>query len=112
EADPPSFPTLTPGKAPTFTTSGGYTWSQYIARDIKGVVLPVYPGPSPVDTITNNSCCTVTGFSSGILTGFNYAAGGSTTDSVGVTETWAPSLKTQNQTFLSTPGKVIQPNDV
>src|SRR5471030_2961574 len=38
-----SFPTpLPPGKAPTFTTFGGYTWSQYVARDVKGFVLPVY----------------------------------------------------------------------
>lgn len=111
-AHPPSVPTLPPGKAPTFTTFGGYTWAQYIARDIKGTVLPVYPGPTPPDTMTNNSCCNVPGFVSGTLTGFNYAAGGSTTNSIGVSETWAPSLITQVNTFLNTPGKTIHPNDI
>jgi outer membrane lipase/esterase len=111
-AAPPTVPPLPAGKAPTFTTFGGYTWAQYIARDIKGVVLPVYPGPSPADTMTNNSCCNVPGFVSGTLTGFNYAAGGSTTNSIGVSETWAPSLITQVNTFLNTPGRTIHPNDI
>lgn len=100
------------GKAPTFTTFGGYTWSQYVARDIKNVVLPIYPGPNPADTITNNACCTIPGIVSGTLTGFNYAAAGSTTNSIGFQETWAPSLFSQVQFFLNTPGKTILANDV
>lgn len=111
-ANPPTFPPLPPGKAPTFTTFGGYIWSQYIMRDIKGFVLPVYPGPVPPDTLSNNSCCVVPGFSSGTLLGANYASAGSTTNGPGLTETWAPSLKTQVQTFLTTPGQVIYPNDL
>jgi outer membrane lipase/esterase len=111
------IPTLPAGKAPTFTTFSGYTWSQYIARDIKGYTLPVYPGPVPANTLTNNSCCVIPGFSSGSLTGVNYAAGGSTTNSGGVgipgtPTTFAPSLTTQVQTFLNTPGRSINENDV
>src|SRR5438093_1283999 len=52
-AAPPTVPPLPPGKAPTFTTFSGYIWSQYIARDVKGFTLPIYPGPVPTDTITN-----------------------------------------------------------
>lgn len=111
-AAPPFVPTLPAGKAPTFTTFGGYTWSQYVARDLKGVVLPVFPGPNPADAITNNTCCVVPGFSSGTLNGFNYASAGSTTNSTGVGEPWAPSLVTQVQTFLHQRGNNIQPNDV
>jgi len=106
------WPGLPSGKAPTFTTYQGYIWSQYVARDIKGVVLPIYPGPSPADTITNNACCTVPFFVSGTLTGFDYAAGGSTTNSIGFGETWAPSLTQQVSTFLNVPGRTIYPNDV
>ncbi len=99
----------TPGKAPTFTTYGGYTWAQYVARDIKNFVLPIYPpvlppDPSPPDTITNNTT-PLNGSSplvSGLLTGVDYAAGGSTTNSTGVGEAWAPSLHMQIQHFLAT----------
>ncbi len=110
--NPPFLPPLPPGKAPTFTTFRGYIWSQYIAHDIKGITLPVYPGPTPGDVITNNSCCVVPGFSSGTLNGFDYAAGGSTTAGPGFMETWAPSLYKQVQTFLTTPNRVVYPNDV
>lgn len=100
------------GKAPTFTTFGGYTWSQYIARDIKGYVLPVYPGPTPPDTITNNSEYPVGGFVSATLNGIDYAAAGSTTNAVGNGETWAPPLKTQISYFLATRGPTLDPNAV
>ncbi|MES2218806.1 MAG: SGNH/GDSL hydrolase family protein [Pseudomonadota bacterium] len=103
------------GKAPTFTTFAGYTWSQYIARDVKGFVLPVYPGPSPADTITNNSIYAATGvpgFVSGTLRGIDYAAGGSTTNSTGFVETWAPSLTQQVSFYLSTHNQQVDPNAV
>jgi outer membrane lipase/esterase len=101
-----SFPTPLPvGKAPTFTTYGGYVWAQYVARDIKGVTLPIYPGPNPPDTITNNSEYPVPGFVSGTLTGgFDYAAAGSTTAASGFNETWAPALATQVLFYESTHG--------
>lgn len=105
------WPGLPAGKAPTFTTFGGYIWSQYVARDIKGILLPIYPGPAPADIITNNSCCNVPGFVSGTLNGFDYAAAGSTTNSIGFQETWAPSLVRQVNTFLSS-GTTILPNDI
>lgn len=108
--DPPTIPPLPTGKAPTFTTYGGYTWSQYVARDIKGYFLPVYPGPNPPDTITNNSIYAVPGFVSGTLHGVNYAAGGSTTNSTGVVETWAPSLHQQVAYYLATAGGRADPN--
>jgi outer membrane lipase/esterase len=108
-----SFPTSLPtGKAPTFTTFGGYTWAQYVARDVKGFVLPVYPGPSPADTITNNSIETVPGFVSGTLKGIDYAAAGSTTNSIGFNETWAPSLVEQVNFYLATTGQKADPNAV
>lgn len=108
-----SFPTPLPaGKAPTFTTFGGYTWSQYVARDVKGFVLPIYPGPSPADTITNNSIETVPGFVSGTLQGIDYAAAGSTTNSTGFNETWAPSLVQQVTYYLATHGQAADPNAV
>ncbi|MHB1949157.1 MAG: SGNH/GDSL hydrolase family protein [Gammaproteobacteria bacterium] len=108
-----SFPTPLPtGKAPTFTTFGGYTWAQYVARDIKGFVLPVYPGPNPPDTITNNSIYPVPGFVSGTLRGVDYAAAGSTTNSTGFNETWAPSLLQQVSYYLSTTHQVADPNAV
>lgn len=104
-------PPLPTGKAPTFTTFGGYTWAQYVARDIKGFVLPVYPGPTPPDTITNNSIYSVPGFVSGTLKGVDYAAAGSTTNSIGFNETWAPSLVQQITQYLSTAGQA-DPNAV
>lgn len=88
------------GKAPTFTTYGGYIWSQYVAHDIKGFALPVYPGPTVADKMTNNSIYPVPNFVSGTLTGINYAAAGSTTNSTGFSETWAPSLHQQISFFL------------
>jgi len=106
----PSFPA---NKAPTFTTLGGYTWAQYLARDIKGFVLPVYPGPNPADTITNNTTPTNgPGPVNPILTGIDYAAGGSRTNAVGVIEPWAPSLHQQIARFLSTSGPTLDPNAV
>lgn len=105
---------LPPGKAPTFTTYGGYIWSQYVAHDIKGFALPVYPGPSVPDTITNNSIYPVAQFVSGTLTGVNYAAAGSTTNSTGFVEVWAPSLHQQVGQYLGTlpPGQNADPNAV
>jgi outer membrane lipase/esterase len=108
-----SFPAPLPvGKAPTFTTYHGYTWAQYVAHDIKGFVLPVYPGPNPADTITNNSIYPVPGFVSGTLKGIDYAAAGSTTNSIGNQETWAPSLVQQVSYYMSTTGGVADPNAV
>ncbi len=108
-----SFPTPLPvGKAPTFTTYGGYVWAQYVARDIKGVALPVYPGPTPADTITNNSEYAVPGFVTGTLTGFDYAAAGSTTAAAGFNETWAPALATQVLFYESTHGNVADANAI
>lgn len=109
---------LPTGKAPTFTTFGGYTWAQYIARDIKGFTLPQYPAasyptPNPIDTITNNTTpLNGAGPVSATLKGVNYAAAGSTTNSTGVGETWAPSLHTQIQHFVSTQGRKLDPNAV
>lgn len=106
------FPPLPAGKAPTFTTFGGYTWSQYIARDIKGYTLPVYPGPNPPDTITNNSIYPFIPYDSGTLTGIDYAAGGSTTNAGGVAEAWAPSLHQQISQYLATASPTLDPNAV
>lgn len=115
QGNPPFVPPLPTGKAPTFTTFGGYTWAQFIARDIKGLTLPVFPGPTPPDIITNNSFYAapphVPGFVSGELIGTNYAAGGSTTNSIGVAEVWAPSLHQQIGQYLGTVGRA-DPNAV
>jgi outer membrane lipase/esterase len=99
-----------PNKAPTFTTYQGYTWAQYVARDIKGYPLPPPTGPFPVsnqvDKITNNTTPMIfNSFNYVIpnLTGIDYAAGGSRTNAnPGVTFTWAPSLHQQIQHYLST----------
>lgn len=103
---------LPAGKAPTFTTYGGYTWAQYLAHDIKGYPLPVYPGPSIPDLITNNTIYPVPSFVSATLAGINYAAAGSTTNSIGFSETWAPSLHQQVTHFLQTwpAGQSLDPN--
>ncbi|CEG56165.1 SGNH/GDSL hydrolase family protein [Legionella fallonii] len=107
----PNFPA---GKAPTYTTYGGYTWSQYVARDVKGFLLPVgYPVPNPPDTITNNTTplsLPVVAPVSPVLDGVCYAAGGSTTNSTGVGTPYAPSLAAQVSNFLNQ--VVIEPNDV
>ncbi|MGQ3891152.1 SGNH/GDSL hydrolase family protein [Legionella sp. CNM-4043-24] len=109
------------GKAPTFTTYGGFTWSQYLARDIKGFVLPdfesgSYPFPNPPDLITNNTTPLSNppgvGPVSGTLMGIDYAAGGSTTNSGGFNLQWAPSLHAQIQNFLATAGTPLDPNAV
>jgi outer membrane lipase/esterase len=113
-----TIPTPLPvGKAPTFTTFAGYTWAQYIARDVKGFNLPVYPGPTPADSITNNAIyaggtAPTPGqlFVSGTKTGVDYACGGSTTNSTGLGETWAPSLVQQVNYYLAT--KPVDPNAV
>jgi outer membrane lipase/esterase len=108
-----TFPAPLPtGKAPTFTTFGGYTWAQYVARDIKGFMLPVYPGPTPPDKITNNSIEVVPFFVSGTLNGIDYACGGSTTNSTGLGETWAPSLHKQVTYYLSKSGGTADPRAV
>ncbi|QEY50668.1 hypothetical protein [Legionella longbeachae] len=103
------FPTPT-GKAPTFTTYEGYTWSQYVARDIKGFAL-TSPAQYPItypnlanDQVTNNTtlpiqsqcpspACPV----SGMLKGIDYAASGSSTNSKGFAFKWAPSLHAQSR---------------
>jgi outer membrane lipase/esterase len=103
------------GKAPTFVSFGGYTWAQYVARDIKGFILPVYPGPFPEDTLTNNSFYSsrpIPKLVSGKLTGVNYAASGSTTSSTGFRENWAPSLQQQITKYLATSGGTADPNAV
>lgn len=110
--DPAQF---APGKAPTFTTYGGYTWSQYVARDIKGYVLPQgYPIPNPPDTLTNNTTPLIAGNFpvSGTLQGVNYACGGSTTNSTGFDIYWAPSLHSQVNRFLDTAPRPLDPNAV
>lgn len=122
EGAPPSTPPLPAGKAPTFTTYSGYIWSQYVARDIKGVVLPIYPsftllpaGPTPPDTLTNNAIYASTGipgFVSGTLNGVNYAAAGSTTNSVGLGEPWAPSLHQQVKFYLAEKNNQADPKAV
>lgn len=100
------------GKAPTFTTFRGFTWSQYLARDIKGIELPIYPGPIPADTITNNTTCQVPEYCSGLLNGFNYAAAGSKTNSEGMPYSFAPSLHQQVEKFLNTHESGIHDNDI
>jgi outer membrane lipase/esterase len=109
------FPVPYPaGKAPTFTTYGGYTWAQLIAHDLIGYPLPPLPY-SGSDDITNNMTPTnppnfVTVIPT--LTGVNYASGGSTTDSTGFSLIWAPSLVAQIQQFLSDQGNVLSADDV
>lgn len=112
----PSGP-LPPNKAPTFTTFGGYTWAQYVAHDIMGLPLPVYPGPTPADTITNNTIYAgatppVSLFVSGSLHGVDYAAAGSTTNGAGFGETFAPSLHQQVAYYIATQGPNVDPNAV
>lgn len=114
QGNPPTVPPLPAGKAPTFTTFGAFTWSQWIAHDIKGFQFPIYPGPVPSDTITNNSIEFVPGFVSSTLHGINYAAAGSTTNSTGFQETWAPSLHQQVIQYLASipNGQRLDPNAV
>lgn len=109
-----------PTKAPTFTTYQGYTWSQYVARDIKGYPLPPPTGPFPVsnqvDRITNNTTPLTSssfGFVIPDLTGIDYAAGGSRTNAnPGVDFIWAPSLHQQIQYYLSTAPQRLDPKAV
>lgn len=106
------------GKAPTFTTFGGYTWAQYVARVIKGSILPTdYNGNNPssspnyIDNMTNNM--TPAGDLAAVepdLNGFNYAAGGSTTNGDPQFPFYGPSLVTQVQYYLST--KTVDPQAV
>src|SRR5579885_1701411 len=103
-------------KAPTFVNSGGYTWAQYIARDVKGFTLPVYPSasaPNPQDLITNNTIFFGAGdpVVSGTLNGIDYAAAGSTTNSTG-NGIAAPSLVQQIAFFLGTHSTPVDPNAV
>lgn len=108
------WPGLPPGKAPTFTTYGGFTWAQYVAHDIKGYVLP------PPNLITNNfiynSSNPIPVFVSGTLQGINFAAGGSSTNSFGFPPAlptfYAPSLHQQVNYYLSTQGDRLDPNAV
>lgn len=108
---------LEPGKAPTFTTYGGYIWSQHVAHDIKGYALPTtYPAPPAIDTITNNTTPT-NGPNGGVvvpdLTGIDYACGGSQTAlTTGVGITWAPSLEQQIAHYLATAPAMLDPNAV
>lgn len=107
-----------PTKAPTFTTYAGYTWSQYVARDIKGYPLPPPQGPFPVsnqvDQITNNTTpLTSSSFGAVIpdLTGIDYACGGSRANAnPGFDLLWAPSLHQQIQNYLSTASPQLDPN--
>jgi len=103
---------LPPGKAPTFTTYGGYTWAQYIAHDIKGFPLPTnYPAPPNSDLITNNTTPTQPPGAPAVdpvLTGVDYACGGSTTNSTGFGIPYAPSLVQQINNYLST-GPAVDP---
>ncbi|MFA6303381.1 MAG: SGNH/GDSL hydrolase family protein [Legionella sp.] len=106
-------PVLVPGKARTFTTWQGYTWSQYVAHNVKGFDLPVYGTMSPVaDTITNNEIFSVynpvPSIVSPILDGVDYACGGATTDSPAAPPiSWAPSVHAQIEYFLDThPGQL------
>ena len=103
------FPGRLPSKAATFTTLGGYTWSQWIAHDFKGFPLPVYPS-GQVDLITNNTTPTNgPGYVLPDLTGIDYACGGSTTNSpVGNGVTYAPSLAQQVNHYIAT--KPVDPN--
>jgi outer membrane lipase/esterase len=104
-----------PAKAPTVTTFGGYVWSQRVAHDIKGFALPVYPGPNPADLITNNTSLggAVAGYTTGALTGVNYSAASSTTNSTGTTPfTGAPSLHAQVTTYLASAPPRLDPNAV
>lgn len=102
------------GKAPSFTTYGGYTWAQLVAHDITGFPLPSLPY-SGSDAITNNTTPTnpedfIT--VNPVLNSVNYAAGGSTTDSSGYSFIWAPSLTAQISQFLSNQGNVLSADDV
>jgi outer membrane lipase/esterase len=99
------WPGLPAGKAPTFTTYGGYIWSQFVAHDVIGFPLPTYPGPNTPDRITNNTIYPVPGFVSATLNGINYAAAGSTTNSTGNGETWAPSLIQQVELYEAKAGQ-------
>lgn len=106
------FPGRPANKAPTFTTLGGYTWSQYVAHDVKGFPLPTYPA-GQADLITNNTTPTQgPGFVLPILTGVDYAAGGSTTNSLGNVLTYAPSLVQQVNHYLATAPQTLDPNAV
>lgn len=108
-----NYPTGYAGKAPTFTTYGGYIYSQYLARDIKGFVLPIYPGPVPADTITNNQVFFGAGdpLVSGTKAGIDYAAGGSTTNSTG-NGIPAPSLLQQINFYLATAPERLDPRNL
>jgi outer membrane lipase/esterase len=100
-------------KAPTFTTLGGYIYSQYLANYIKGTPLPVYPGPVPPDTITNNQIYPypTDPFVSGTKAGFDYAAGGSTTNGPG-NGLQAPSLIEQVNFYLAHAPQTLDPRNV
>jgi outer membrane lipase/esterase len=104
-----------PNKAPTFTTYSGYTWSQYLARDIKGIPLATAPDPF-TNPLTNNKTPLLfpsDGAVDPVLGGINYACGGSLTGSnPGLTITWAPSLIQQINYFLSTSPPNLDPNAI
>ncbi|WP_058535739.1 SGNH/GDSL hydrolase family protein [Legionella saoudiensis] len=104
-----------PMKAPTFTTLHGYTWSQYVAHDIKGFPLATGPFPTLADKITNNTTPInpVVPYVIPELTGVNYACGGSRTNAnPGVDFIWAPSLHQQIQRYLSTTPKHLDPKAI
>lgn len=114
-----AFPFVLPlpfpaGKAPTFTTYGGYTWAQLVAHDVTGFPLPALPYTGS-DAITNNMTPTnPPDFATvnPILNSVNYAAGGSTSDSIGYSFFWAPPLTAQIRQFLSDQGNVLSAEDV
>ncbi|WP_043874109.1 SGNH/GDSL hydrolase family protein [Legionella massiliensis] len=105
-----------PNKAPTFTTFGGYIWSQYIAHDVKGFPLPVGPFPTTSDLITNNTTPLVLpSFGAVIpdLNGVDYGCGGSMTGSnPGYGISWAPSLIQQVSNYLAHAPKKLDSNAI
>lgn len=104
-----------PNKAPTFTTYGGYTWAQYLARDIKGYPLPIAPSPT-YDPLTNNTTplsLSSNGAVNPVLTGIDYACGGSLTASNQAAPiTWAPSLVQQINHFLVNSPAQLDPHAI
>jgi outer membrane lipase/esterase len=108
-----------PDKAPTFTTFNGYTWSEYLARDITGTPL-LPPGtlfPSLEDQITNNTTPLFYDPSQPsppqpviLPSGFNFACGGArTVAEPGITIYWAPSVQQQIQNYLSSAPAKLDP---
>lgn len=109
----PSPVPLPAGKNPTFTTAGGYPWSQYVARDILGIALT----DSTTNNTTNAIIPTPPGSppslpTSGAKTGINYAAGGSTTDGYSPSIGNSPSLHLQVLNYLNSAPLRLDPKAV